>query len=171
MAKIARQIWGIWADQNRRFFGPWDLQLWRMTLKNNREPLPCLYKLCVSFHNHPWIRIRVTKRKQSYQSKLSVFFLSVYSMLYVILCYNGPCYKRVPTVHISAFAMYCFKTYHIQTCHCPIYLAPSFHLIRFISVFQHEVQSVWMLYVRKGYPCKRISYIMFYLRSVKYPTG
>ena len=108
------------SDPNRRFFGPWDLKLWRMTLKNNREPLPCLYKLCVSFHNHPWIRIRVTRRKQSYQSKLSIFFLSVYSMLYVILCYNGPCYKRVPTVHISAL----------------------------------------VVNGSKGYPCKRIGYIM-----------
>ena len=166
-----------------------------MTLKNNREPLPCLYKLCVSFHNHPWIRIRVTRWKHSYESKLSVFFLSVYSkfsrkfqaqivslkanhcfvivvaMLYAILCYNGTCYKRVPTVHTSAFAMYCFKAYHIQTCHCPIYLAPSFHLIRFISVFHHEVQSMWMLYVNKGYPCKGIGFIMFYLRSVKNPIG
>ena len=40
------------------------------------------------------------------------------------------------------------------------YLAPSFHLIQFISAFHHGVQSMWMLYVSKGYPCNRIGYIM-----------
>ena len=28
-----------------------------MTLRNNREPLPCFWKLCVSYDNHPWIEI------------------------------------------------------------------------------------------------------------------
>ena len=30
------------SDPNRRFFGPRDLKLWRVTLKKNREPLQCL---------------------------------------------------------------------------------------------------------------------------------
>ena len=87
------------SDQNRRFFGPWDLQLWRMTLKNNREPFPCLYKLCVSFHNHPWIRIRVTRRKHSYQNKLSGFFSSQCTH-----SFSGKCRAQI----MSMKANHCF---------------------------------------------------------------
>ena len=35
-----------------------------MTLKNNRAPLLCYFKLCVSFHSHPWIQPEVTVRKR-----------------------------------------------------------------------------------------------------------
>ena len=37
------------------FFVPWDLQIWQMTLKNNRAPLLCYFKLCASFRSHWWI--------------------------------------------------------------------------------------------------------------------
>ena len=47
--------WG----QNRLFFVPCDLEIWRMTLKNNIAPLLCYFKLCVSFHSHWWIQTRV----------------------------------------------------------------------------------------------------------------
>ena len=40
-----------------------DLDIWRMTLKNNRAPLLCYFKLCASFHSHPWIQTRVTVQK------------------------------------------------------------------------------------------------------------
>ena len=33
-------------------FVPCDLEIWRMTLKNNRAPLLCCIKLSVSFHSH-----------------------------------------------------------------------------------------------------------------------
>ena len=39
-----------------------DLEIWRMTLKNNRAPLLCYLKLYVSFH-HVWIQTGVTVRK------------------------------------------------------------------------------------------------------------
>ena len=39
-----------------RFFGPCDLEICQMTLKNYKEPLPCSYKLYVPFHIHPWIQ-------------------------------------------------------------------------------------------------------------------
>ena len=35
-----------------------------MTLKNNRAPLLIIIKLSASFHNHMWIRTRVTVRKR-----------------------------------------------------------------------------------------------------------
>ena len=49
--------------QNRRFFVPCDLQIWRMTLKNNRAPLLSNIKLYASFH-HMWIQTEVTARKR-----------------------------------------------------------------------------------------------------------
>ena len=44
----------IWVKITDFFFVPRDLEIWRMTLKNNRAPLLCYYKLCVSFHSHLW---------------------------------------------------------------------------------------------------------------------
>ena len=52
------------SGQNQRLFVPCDLEIWRMTLKNNRAPLLCHIKLCTSFHCHMWIQTGVTVRKQ-----------------------------------------------------------------------------------------------------------
>ena len=38
--------------QNQRFFIPCDLEIWWMTLKNNRPPLLCWFKLCAPLHDH-----------------------------------------------------------------------------------------------------------------------
>ena len=53
------------SGQNRRFIVWCDLEIWRMTLKNNRAPLLCCFKLCASFHSHRWIQTKVTVRKRS----------------------------------------------------------------------------------------------------------
>ena len=45
------------------FFVPCDLEIWWMTLKNNRAPLLCYFKLCASFHHHIWNQTGVTVRK------------------------------------------------------------------------------------------------------------
>ena len=50
--------------QKRRLFEPWDLEIWRMTLQNNRAPLLCYFKLCAAFPTHWWIQIGVTIRKR-----------------------------------------------------------------------------------------------------------
>ena len=50
--------------QIRRFLEPCDLEIWRMTLKNNRAPLLSIIKLYASFHHHLWIQIGVTVRKR-----------------------------------------------------------------------------------------------------------
>ena len=47
-----------------RFLEPRDLEIWRMTLKNNRAPLLSNIKLYVSFNHHMWIQTGVTVRKQ-----------------------------------------------------------------------------------------------------------
>ena len=50
--------------QIRRFLVPCDLEIWRMTLKNNRAPLLSNIKLYVTFHHHMWIQTGVTVRKR-----------------------------------------------------------------------------------------------------------
>ena len=63
-----RQIWGIWKlrpayspetpnlGQNLWCFVPCDLEIWWMTLENNRASLLCCFKLCATFHSHRWIQ-------------------------------------------------------------------------------------------------------------------
>ena len=71
-----RQIWGIWKlrpaysletpnlSQNRWCFVPCELEIWWITLENNRASLPCCFKLCATFHSHRWIQTGVTVRKR-----------------------------------------------------------------------------------------------------------
>ena len=47
-----------------RFLEPGDLEIWRMTLKNNRAPLLSNIKLYASFHHHMWTQTGVTVRKR-----------------------------------------------------------------------------------------------------------
>ena len=62
--------------QDRWFFVLCNLEIWWMTLKNNRAPLLCCFKLCASLHSHQWIQIEVTVQKiklcASFQSQLWV---------------------------------------------------------------------------------------------------
>ena len=50
--------------QIRQFLAPCDLEIWRMTLKNNRAPLLSNIKLYASFHRHMWIQAGITVRKR-----------------------------------------------------------------------------------------------------------
>ena len=50
--------------QIRRFLEPCDLEIWWMTLKNNRAPLLCCFQLCAWFHCHIWIQTGVRVRKR-----------------------------------------------------------------------------------------------------------
>ena len=50
--------------QIRRFSEPCDLEIWRMTLKNNRTPLLSNIKLYAPFHHHMWIQTWVAVRKR-----------------------------------------------------------------------------------------------------------
>ena len=49
--------------QIRWFLEPCDLEIWRMTLKNNRAPLLCYFKLYAPFRSHRWIQSGVRVRK------------------------------------------------------------------------------------------------------------
>ena len=55
------------------FFVPCDLEIWSMTLKNNRAHFLCYIKLCASFQNHRWIQTGVTVRKCPTWVKISDF--------------------------------------------------------------------------------------------------
>ena len=48
-----------------------------MTLKNNRAPLPCYFKLCAPFHSHLWVQTGVTVRKHPIWVKINDFFSRV----------------------------------------------------------------------------------------------
>ena len=48
-----------------------------MTLKNNKWPLLCCFKLCASFHSHHWIKTGVTVRKRPIQVKIGDFLSPV----------------------------------------------------------------------------------------------
>ena len=50
--------------QIRRFLEPCDLEIWGMTLKNNREPLLSNIKLYALFYHHMWIQTGVTVQKR-----------------------------------------------------------------------------------------------------------
>ena len=82
---ITRQIWGIWKlrpayspetpnlGQNRWCFVPCDLEIWWMTLENNRASVLCCFKLCATFHSQSWIQTGVTVRKRQIWVKFDDF--------------------------------------------------------------------------------------------------
>ena len=59
--------------QIRRVLEPCDLEIWQMTLKNNRAPLQCYFKLRASFCSHWWIPTGVTVRKRPIWVKFGDF--------------------------------------------------------------------------------------------------
>ena len=64
--------------QNWSFFVLCELEIWRMTLKNNRAPILCYFKICASFPSHWWIQTGVTVQKLPICIKIDVFFLAVW---------------------------------------------------------------------------------------------
>ena len=62
----------IWVKIND-FFVLHDLEIWQMSLKNNRAPLLCYFKLWASFQSHWWIQTGVTVRKRQIWVKIDIF--------------------------------------------------------------------------------------------------
>ena len=62
------------SGQNQQFFILCDLEIWYMTLINNRAPLLCCFKLGASFHSHQWIETGVTLRKSPIWVKIDNLF-------------------------------------------------------------------------------------------------
>ena len=50
-----------------------DLEIWWMTLENNRAPLLCYFKLCASFRSHWWIQTGAKVRKRPIWIKFGNF--------------------------------------------------------------------------------------------------
>ena len=55
------------------FFAPCYFEIWQMTLKNNRAPFQCYFKLCASFRSYEWIQIGVTVQKRPILVKIDIF--------------------------------------------------------------------------------------------------
>ena len=72
-----------WQSGNAQFrsksaiFVPCDLEIWRMTLKNNSAPLLCYFKIWASFHSNLWVQTGVTVRKIPIWSQNRYFFSPV----------------------------------------------------------------------------------------------
>ena len=62
--KLELQSGNAQSGSNLTIFEPCDLEIWRMTLKNNRAPLLNIIKLYASFHHHMSIQTRVTVWKR-----------------------------------------------------------------------------------------------------------
>ena len=58
---------------NSTIFKPCDLEIWRMTLKNNRTPIECYCELCASFRSHRWFQTGDTVRKRPIWVKIDDF--------------------------------------------------------------------------------------------------
>ena len=58
-------------------FGPCELEIWGVTMKNNRVPLQCHFKLCASLHSHHGILTGVTVRKRQIRVKIGNFLSRV----------------------------------------------------------------------------------------------
>ena len=63
--------------QIRRFLEPCHLEIWWMTLKNNRAPLLCYFQFCAAIRTHWWIQTGVTVRKRPIWVKFDDFFSRV----------------------------------------------------------------------------------------------
>ena len=71
--KLVLQSGNAQFGSNSECLEPCDLEIWRMTLKNNRAPLLCYFKLCVSLRSDWWIKTGVTVRKRPIWVKFDVF--------------------------------------------------------------------------------------------------
>ena len=79
------------------FFVPCDLEIWQITLKNNRVHLLYCFKLCASFHSHQWILTGVTVRKRPIWLKIEV------------LCFVWPAICKMILKNNRAPLLCCFE--------------------------------------------------------------
>ena len=75
--------------QNWLYFISCDLEIWWMTLENNRIPLLYDFKLCTSFQMHRWSPTWVTARKRSIRAKIGNF------LSHVTLTFDGWPWKTI----------------------------------------------------------------------------
>ena len=61
------------------FFVPRDLEIWWMTLENNKVPLVYYAKLCASFQSHGDFKLKLQSGNAQFVSKLAMFLFRVTS--------------------------------------------------------------------------------------------
>ena len=71
--KLDVQSWNSQFWWKLAIFFPCDLEIWRMTLKNNRAPLLYYISVWASFHSHQWIQTGVTVRESSIRVTIGDF--------------------------------------------------------------------------------------------------
>ena len=81
-------------------FGPYDLEIWQMTLKKCRTSVLCQLNLCASFRCHLWIQTRVTVLKHSKLGKmcfdlcdLDLWCLILTFCMDITFLYENSCWK------------------------------------------------------------------------------
>ena len=90
--------------KNRRVFVPCDIEMWQMTLKNNRSLFLCCFKLCASLQSHRGIQPWVTVRKHSIRVKIGDF------LFHVTLKFDGwPCKTIGHLCYATSSFVYYFK--------------------------------------------------------------
>ena len=75
--KLELQSGNAQFGSNSTILEPRDLEIRRMTFKNNRAPILCHFKLCTAFCSHWWIRTGVTVRERLIWVKIDDFFSRV----------------------------------------------------------------------------------------------
>ena len=134
------------------FLVPCDLEIWWMTLKNNRAPLLYYIKLCASFKSHMWFQTGVTVRKRLIRIQIDNF------LSHVTLKFDGWPWKTIG---------------HL------FYMASSFmHHFIAMGEFKGNLQvrkaqfgsksaiycPVWHCFFLCGWPCETIGHL-FYVAS------
>ena len=77
------------SGQNWEYVVPCNLDIWWMTLKNNRAPLLCCFMRWASFNSHHWNQTGVTVRKRPIRVKISDFLVPCdLEIWWMILKYN-----------------------------------------------------------------------------------
>ena len=71
--KLELQSGNAQFGSNSRILERCDLEIWRLTLKHNRAPLQCYFKLCASFRSHRWFQTGDTVRKRPIWVKIDDF--------------------------------------------------------------------------------------------------
>ena len=88
---------GKFGSKSAIFF-PCDLEIGRMTLKNNRAPLLCYFRLCASFHSNVSIQNGVTVRKRQIWVKIGDFLSRV------TLIFNGWPWKPIGNLFYATWS-------------------------------------------------------------------
>ena len=127
----------IWAKIN--VFVPCDLEIWWMTLKNNRAPLLGYFKLWASFHSHQQIQSRVTVWKSPIWVKIDDFFCPVW-----LSGFSQKSQKKVPwlfhgNIQISRNKVAKTNCFNISSCSSYINLQNQLQIYVWIYMYIQDL--------------------------------